>query len=158
MISFLFCVALSNSVATVCSGPGDMSCLDSPYFSPLESLHRGALNHDEQMSYAANGDGSCTSMLDSAFYRSELSQISMCGTKDCERPSKRLKMGLAETFINDVSVSNLAVDFEARRTHCITGATMAVSVTDFSSIGGADPNGFITSHSRHHQHTALQSD
>ncbi|KAA0714252.1 Mesoderm induction early response protein 3 [Triplophysa tibetana] len=150
--------ALSNSVATVCSGPGDVSCLDSPYFSPLETLHRGALNHDEPMSYAANGGSSCANILDSAFYRSDLSQIGMCGTKDTERPSKRLKMGLTESFINDVSVSNLAVDFEGRRTHRITGATMAVSVTDFSSIGGGDPNGFISSHSRHHQHTALQSD
>ncbi|XP_073724109.1 mesoderm induction early response protein 3 isoform X1 [Misgurnus anguillicaudatus] len=151
--------ALSNSVATVCNGPADVSCLDTSYFSPLESLHRGSLNHDEQMSYVTtNGDGSCFNMLDSAFYRSDLSQMSVCGTKDCERPSKRLKMGLAESFINDVSVSNLAMDFEGRRTHRITGTTMAVSVTDFSSIGGSDPNGFISAHSRHHQHTALQSD
>uniref|UniRef100_A0A673KN47 Mesoderm induction early response protein 3-like n=1 Tax=Sinocyclocheilus rhinocerous TaxID=307959 RepID=A0A673KN47_9TELE len=148
--------AISNSVATVCNGPGDISCLDSPYFPPLESLHRGALNHDDQLSYATNGDSGCLNMLDSGFYRSDLSQISVCSTKDCERPSKRLKMGLSESFINDVSVTNL--DFEGRRAHRITGATMAVSVTDFSSIGSSETNGFLGSHSRHHQHTALQSD
>uniref|UniRef100_A0A671PCR4 Mesoderm induction early response protein 3-like n=1 Tax=Sinocyclocheilus anshuiensis TaxID=1608454 RepID=A0A671PCR4_9TELE len=148
--------AISNSVATVCNGPGDISCLDSPYFPPLESLHRGALNHDDQLSYATNGDSGCLSMLDSGFYRSDLGHISVCSTKDCERPSKRLKMGLSESFINDVSVTNL--DFEGRRAHCITGATMAVSVTDFSSIGSSETNGFLGSHSRHNQHTALQSD
>ncbi|XP_051759589.1 mesoderm induction early response protein 3 isoform X1 [Ctenopharyngodon idella] len=150
--------ALSNSVATVCNGPGDMSCLDSPYFPPLESLHRGAMNHDDQLNYTTNGDSGCLNMLDSGFYRSDLGQISMCSTKDCERPSKRLKMGLSDSFINDVSVTNLGVDFEGRRAHRITGATMAVSVTDFSSIGSGEANGFIGSHSRHHQHTALQSD
>ncbi|XP_051524544.1 mesoderm induction early response protein 3-like [Myxocyprinus asiaticus] len=150
--------ALSNSVATVCSGPGDVSCLDASYFPPLESLHRGALNHDEHLSYTTNGDNGCLNMLDSSFYCSELGQISMYSTKDCERPSKRLKMGLSESFINDVSISNLAVDFEGRPTHCFTGATMAVSVTDLSSIGSSDANGFISSHSRHHQHNALQSD
>ncbi|RXN34579.1 mesoderm induction early response 3-like isoform X4 [Labeo rohita] len=150
--------AISNSVATVCNGPGDISCLDSPYFPPLESLHRGALNHDDQLSYAANGDSGCLNMLDSGFYRSDLGQISVCSTKDCERPSKRLKMGLSESFINDVSVTNLGVDFEGRRTHRITGATMAVSVTDFGSMGSGETNGFLGSHSRHHQHTALQSD
>uniref|UniRef100_A0A9J8AJ59 Mesoderm induction early response 1, family member 3 b n=2 Tax=Cyprinus carpio TaxID=7962 RepID=A0A9J8AJ59_CYPCA len=148
--------AISNSVATVCNGPGDISCLDSPYFPPLESLHRGALNHDDQLSYATNGDSGCHNMLDSGFYRSDLGQISVCSTKDCERPSKRLKMGLSESFINDVSVTNL--DFEGRRAHRITGATMAVSVTDFSSIGNSETNGFLGSHSRHHHHTALQSD
>ncbi|XP_026125064.1 mesoderm induction early response protein 3 isoform X2 [Carassius auratus] len=147
--------AISNSVATVCNGPGDISCLDSPYFPPLESLHRGALNHDDQLNYATNGDG-CLNMLDSGFYRSDLGQISVCSTKDCERPSKRLKMGLSESFINDVSVTNL--DFEGRRAHRITGATMAVSVTDFSSIANTETNGFLGSHSRHHHHTALQSD
>ncbi|XP_026098708.1 mesoderm induction early response protein 3-like isoform X2 [Carassius auratus] len=150
--------AISNSVATVCNGPGDISCLDSPYFPPLESLHRGALNHDDQLSYSTNGDSSCLNMLDSGFYRSELGQINMCSTKDCERPSRRLKMGLSEPFINDVSVTNLGVDFESRRAHRITGATMAVSVTDFSSVGSGEANSFLGSHSRHHQHTALQSD
>lgn len=128
--------------------------MDSPYFPPLESLHRGAMNHDDQLSYAANGDSGCLNMLDSGFYRSDL----VCSTKDCERPSKRLKMGLSESFMNDVSVTNLGVDFEGRRAHRITGTTMAVSVTDFSSIGSGEANGFISSHSRHHQHTALQSD
>ncbi|XP_059379023.1 mesoderm induction early response protein 3-like isoform X3 [Carassius carassius] len=150
--------AISNSVATVCNGPGDISCLDSPYFPPLESLHRGALNHDDQLSYSTNGDSSCLNMLDSGFYRSELGQINVCSTKDCERPSRRLKMGLSETFINDMSVTNLGVDFEGRRAHRITGATMAVSVTDFSSIGSSEANSFLASHSRQNQHTALQSD
>ncbi|KAL6459151.1 hypothetical protein MHYP_G00326230 [Metynnis hypsauchen] len=149
--------ALSNSVASVCS-PADMSCLDSSYFPPLESLHRGALGHDEALGYPAGGDSSCLSVLDSAFYRSDLGQLGVCSSKDCERPSKRLKMGLSESFINDVAVTNLGVDFEGRRTHRITGAKMAVSVTDFGSIASGEANGFISSHSRHHQHTALQSD
>ncbi|XP_059359904.1 mesoderm induction early response protein 3 isoform X2 [Carassius carassius] len=148
--------AISNSVATVCNGPGDISCLDSPYFPPLESLHRGALNHDDQLNYATNGDSGCLNMLDSGFYRSDLGQINVCSTKDCERPSKRLKMSLSESFINDVSVTNL--DFEGRCAHRITGATMAVSVTDFSSIANTETNGFLGSHSRHQHHTALQSD
>uniref|UniRef100_A0A8B9KY45 Mesoderm induction early response protein 3-like n=1 Tax=Astyanax mexicanus TaxID=7994 RepID=A0A8B9KY45_ASTMX len=149
--------ALSNSVASVCS-PAEMSCLDSSYFPPLESLHRGALGHDEALGYPAAGDSGCLGVLDSAFYRSDLGQLGVCSSKDCERPSKRLKMGLSETFINDMAVTNLGVDFEGRRTHRITGAKMAVSVTDFSSIAGGEANSFISSHSRHHQHTALQSD
>ncbi|XP_076860315.1 mesoderm induction early response protein 3 isoform X2 [Brachyhypopomus gauderio] len=147
--------ALSNSVASVC-GPADMTCLDSSYFPPLESLHRGALGHDEGLSYAGGGG---LSVLDSAFYRSELGQLSVCSSKDCERPSKRLKMGLSDSFLGDVAVTNLGVDFEGRRAHRITGAKMAVSVTDFGGIAAAgEANGFISSHSRHHQHTALQSD
>ncbi|KAK2841312.1 hypothetical protein Q7C36_012891 [Tachysurus vachellii] len=136
--------ALSNSVASVC-GQADVSCLDSSYFPPLETFHRGALTHDEAtLGYGASGDAGCLGVLDSALYRSELSQLSMCSNKECERPSKRLRMGLADSFIND--------------THRITGAKMAVSLTDFSSIASGDANAFISSHSRHHQHTALQSD
>ncbi|KAG7332636.1 hypothetical protein KOW79_004470 [Hemibagrus wyckioides] len=136
--------ALSNSVASVCS-QADVSCLDSSYFPPLETFHRGALTHDEAtLGYGASGDAGCLGVLDSALYRSELGQLSVCSSKECERPSKRLRMGLADSFIND--------------THRITGAKMAVSLTDFSSIASGDANAFISTHSRHHQHTALQSD
>lgn len=136
--------ALSNSVASVCS-QADVSCLDSSYFPPLEPFHRGALTHDEAaLGYGASGDAGCLGVLDSALYRSELSQLNVCNSKECERPSKRLRMGLADSFISD--------------THRITGAKMAVSLTDFSTIASGDANTFISSHSRHHQHTALQSD
>uniref|UniRef100_A0A3P8S1G3 Mesoderm induction early response 1, family member 3 b n=1 Tax=Amphiprion percula TaxID=161767 RepID=A0A3P8S1G3_AMPPE len=158
--------ALSNSVATVCS-PTEVSCLDSYSFTPLESLHRGSLNHDESLGFPSNGaDPDCLNMLDAGFYHSDLGQLGgVCVNKDCERPSKRLKMALPDSFINDVSVGNLGVDFEARRTtthhHRITGAKMAVSVTDFGSLAGSgEPNGFLGAHARHHtQHTAaLQSE
>lgn len=159
--------ALSNSVATVCS-PADVACLDSYSFPPLDGLHRGPLGHDEPLGFppgAAEPD--CLNMLDAGFYHSELGQLGgVCVNKDCERPTKRLKMALPDPFINDVSVGGLGVDFEARRTathhhHRITGAKMAVSVTDFGSLAGAgEPNGFLGAHARHHtQHTAaLQSE
>ncbi|XP_026199587.1 mesoderm induction early response protein 3b isoform X2 [Anabas testudineus] len=158
--------ALSNSVATVCS-PAEVSCLDSYSFPPLESLHRGSLNHDESLGFPSNGsDPDCLNMLDAGFYHSDLGQLGgVCVNKDCERPSKRLKMALPDSFISDVSVGNLGVDFEARRTtthhHRITGTKMAVSVTDFGSLAGSgEPNGFLGAHARHHtQHTAaLQSE
>ncbi|XP_075889286.1 mesoderm induction early response protein 3 isoform X1 [Nelusetta ayraudi] len=161
--------ALSNSVATVCS-PADVGCLDSYSFPPLDSLHRGALGHDESLGFpaaTAAAEPDCLNMLDAGFYHSELGQLGgVCVNKDCERPSKRLKMALPDPFINDVSVGGLGVDFDARRTashhhHRITGAKMAVSVTDFGSLGGAgEPNGFLGAHARHHtQHTAaLQSE
>nr|XP_057927454.1 mesoderm induction early response protein 3 [Doryrhamphus excisus] len=158
--------ALSNSVATVCS-PAEV--LDSYSFPPLESLHRASLNHDEPLGFPSNGaDPDCLNMLDAGFYHSDLGQLgSVCVNKDCERPSKRLKMALPDSFISDVSVGNLGVDFEARRTtphhHRITGAKVAVSVTDFGSLAAAasgEANGFLGAHSRHHtQHTAaLQSE
>uniref|UniRef100_A0A667XMS6 Mesoderm induction early response 1, family member 3 b n=1 Tax=Myripristis murdjan TaxID=586833 RepID=A0A667XMS6_9TELE len=158
--------ALSNTVATVCS-PAEVSCLDSYSFPPLESLHRGSLNHEESLGFPSNGaDPDCLNMLDAGFYHSDLGQLGgVCVSKDCERPSKRLKMALPDSFINDVSVGNLGVDFEGRRTtthhHRITGAKMAVSVTDFGSLAGSgEPNGFLGAHARHHtQHTtALQSE
>uniref|UniRef100_A0A8C6P5X1 MIER family member 3 n=1 Tax=Nothobranchius furzeri TaxID=105023 RepID=A0A8C6P5X1_NOTFU len=147
--------ALSNTVATVCT-PAEVSCLDSYSFPPLESLHRGSLNHDESLGFTSNGTNSdCLNMLDAGFYHSDLGQFGgECVGKDCERPSKRLKMTLHDSFINDVSVANLGVDFETRR-------TMAVSVTDFGSLAGSgEPNGFLSAHTRHHtQHTAaLQSE
>ncbi|KAL3062805.1 mesoderm induction early response protein 3 isoform X1 [Trematomus bernacchii] len=146
--------ALSNTVATVCN-PAEVGCMDSYSFPPLESLHRGSLNHGESLGFPSNGaDPDCLNMLDAGFYHS-----------DCERPSKRLKMALPDSFINDVSVGNLGVDFETRRTtthhHRITGAKMAVSVTDFGSLAGSgEPNGFLGAHARHHtQHSAaLQSE
>ncbi|TNN29098.1 Mesoderm induction early response protein 3 [Liparis tanakae] len=74
-------------------------------------------------------------------------------------------MALPDSFIGDASAANLAVDFEPRRTathhHRITGAKMAVSVTDFGSLaGGGEPHGFLGAHARHHtQHSAaLQSE
>lgn len=165
LTQFCLLTALSNTVATVCA-PGEVSCLDSYSFPPLESLHRGSLNHDESLGFPSNGaDPDCLNMLDAGFY-SDLGQLGgVCVSKDCERPSKRLKMTLPDSFINDVSVANLGVDFEARRTtthhHRITGAKMAVSVTDFGSLAGSgEPNGFLGAHARHHtQHTAaLQSE
>ncbi|XP_078809238.1 mesoderm induction early response protein 3 isoform X2 [Oryzias latipes] len=157
--------ALSNTVATVCS-PAEVSCLDSYSFPPLDSLHRSSLSHDESLGFPTNGgDPGCLNMLDAGFYHSDLGQLGgVCVTKECERPSKRLKMALPDSFISDVSVGNLGVDFEARRTthhHRITGAKMAVSVTDFASLAGSgEPNGFLGAHTRHHtQHTAaLQSE
>lgn len=157
--------ALSNSVATVCS-PAEVSCLDSYSFPPLESLHRGSLNHEESLGFPSNGgDSDCLNMLDAGFYHSDLGQLGgVCVSKDCERPSKRLKMALPDSFIGDVTVGNLGVDFEGRRTtahHRITGTKMAVSVTDFGSLAGSgEPNGFLGGHARHHtQHTAaLQSE
>uniref|UniRef100_A0A3P9BCP3 Mesoderm induction early response 1, family member 3 b n=1 Tax=Maylandia zebra TaxID=106582 RepID=A0A3P9BCP3_9CICH len=158
--------ALSNTVATVCS-PAEVSCLDSYSFPPLDSLHRGSLNHEESLGFPANGaEPDCLNMLEAGFYHSDLGQLGgVCVNKDCERPSKRLKMALPDSFINDVSVGNLGVDFDARRTtthhHRITGAKMAVSVTDFGSLAGSgEPNGFLGAHARHHtQHTAaLQSE
>ncbi|KAG7476583.1 hypothetical protein MATL_G00084460 [Megalops atlanticus] len=146
--------ALTNSVATVCN-PADVTCLDSYTFPPLDSLHRGALSHEEPLGFSSNGDADCLNLLDTGFYHSDLNPINMCG-EDCERPSKRLKMGLSEPFINDVSVSTLGVDFE-NRTHHITSAKMAVSVTDFGSLSAGEPNGFMSQHTLH-QHTALQSE
>uniref|UniRef100_A0A3P9J4T1 Mesoderm induction early response 1, family member 3 b n=1 Tax=Oryzias latipes TaxID=8090 RepID=A0A3P9J4T1_ORYLA len=157
--------ALSNTVATVCS-PAEVSCLDSYSFPPLDSLHRSSLSHDESLGFPTNGgDPDCLNMLDAGFYHSDLGQLGgVCVTKECERPSKRLKMALPDSFISDVSVGNLGVDYEARRTthhHRITGAKMAVSVTDFASLAGSgEPIGFLGAHTRHHtQHTAaLQSE
>uniref|UniRef100_A0A3P8Q593 Mesoderm induction early response 1, family member 3 b n=1 Tax=Astatotilapia calliptera TaxID=8154 RepID=A0A3P8Q593_ASTCA len=133
--------ALSNTVATVCS-PAEVSCLDSYSFPPLDSLHRGSLNHEESLGFPANGaEPDCLNMLEAGFYHSDLGQLGgVCVNKDCERPSKRLKMALPDSFINDVSV---------------------VSVTDFGSLAGSgEPNGFLGAHARHHtQHTAaLQSE
>ncbi|CAL8251160.1 unnamed protein product [Boreogadus saida] len=157
--------ALSNSVATVCSPAEGGGCMDGYSLPPLEGLHRGSLSHDEPMGFSATGgDPGRLDMLDAGFYHSD-HLGGGCGGKDCERPSKRLKMALPDSYIGDVSVGNLGVDFEARRTTThhrrITGAKMAVSVTDFGSLAGSgEPNGFLGAHARHHtQHSAaLQSE
>ncbi|XP_035246520.1 mesoderm induction early response protein 3a [Anguilla anguilla] len=152
--------ALTNSVATVCN-PSDVSCLDSYSFPPLESLHRGALSHEEPLGFPGNGDGDCLNLLDAGFYHSDLSGLGVCGGgEDLERPSKRLKMGLAEPFAADVSVGALGAGFDGRAHH-ITSAKMAVSVTDFGSLAAGEPNGFMGPHAlrQHtHAHTALPSE
>ncbi|XP_062870428.1 mesoderm induction early response protein 3a [Trichomycterus rosablanca] len=126
--------ALTSSVASVCN-PSDVTCLDSYSFSTLDGLHR------DSISFPTNGDGDCLNLLDAGFYHSDLGQLNTCG-EDCERPpTKRLKMGLSEPFLND---RGLAVDF--------TSTKMAVSVTDFSDSGS-----YIPSHALH-QHTALPSE
>ncbi|XP_023658840.2 mesoderm induction early response protein 3 isoform X1 [Paramormyrops kingsleyae] len=147
--------ALTNSVATVCN-PADGACLESFSFPPLENLHRSSLGHSEPLGFGANGDAECLNMLDTGFYHSELGPLNVCG-KDCERPSKRLKMGLAEPLVGEVSVGELGVGFEGR-THRITSAKMAVSVTDFGGLSSGDTNGFISPHSLHTQPAALQSE
>ncbi|XP_072515230.1 mesoderm induction early response protein 3a isoform X1 [Salminus brasiliensis] len=149
--------ALTSSVASVCNS-GDVSCLDSYNFSPLDGLHRGPLGHDEPLGFSGNGDGDCLNLLDSGFYHSDLGQLNVC-SEDCERPPvKRLKMGLSEPFLNEVAVGSrsMAVDFEGR-THHITSAKMAVSVTDFGSLSASEASSYMGSHTLH-QHTALQSE
>uniref|UniRef100_A0A9J7XUL8 Mesoderm induction early response 1, family member 3 a n=1 Tax=Cyprinus carpio carpio TaxID=630221 RepID=A0A9J7XUL8_CYPCA len=140
--------ALTSTVASVCN-PADVSCLDSYSFSSLDGLHRGPLSHEEPLNYSSNGDGDCLNLMETGFYHSDLGQIGVCG-EDCERPpAKRLKMGLSEPFLNDNR--NMSVDFEGR-THHITSAKMAVSVSDFSEAGS-----YMGAHTLH-QHTALQSE
>uniref|UniRef100_A0AAR2IK43 Mesoderm induction early response 1, family member 3 b n=1 Tax=Pygocentrus nattereri TaxID=42514 RepID=A0AAR2IK43_PYGNA len=149
--------ALTSSVASVCN-PGDVSCLDSYNFSPLDGLHRGPLVHDEPLSFSSNGDSDCLNLLDSGFYHSDLGQLNVC-SDDCERPpAKRLKMGLSEPFLNEVAMGSrsMGVDFEGR-THHITSAKMAVSVTDFGSLSASEAGSYMGSHTLH-QHTALQSE
>lgn len=147
--------ALTSTVASVCN-PADVGCLDSYNFSTLDGLHRGSLSHEEPLNYSSNGDGDCLNLLETGFYHSDLSQINVCGD-DCERPpAKRLKMGLSEPYINDVSVSNRNMDFESRARH-ITSAKMAVSVTDFGGLSASEAGGYMGPHTLH-QHTALQTE
>ncbi|TRY88150.1 hypothetical protein DNTS_029453 [Danionella cerebrum] len=137
--------ALTSTVASVCN-PADVTCLDSYGFSPL---HRGALSHEEPLGYPSTRDGDCLNLLDTSFYHSDLGAIAVCGD-DCERPpTKRLKMSLSEPFLSDGR--NMAVDFEGR-THHITSAKMAVSVSDFS-----EASGYMSTHTLH-QHATLQSE
>ncbi|XP_056592873.1 mesoderm induction early response protein 3a [Triplophysa dalaica] len=147
--------ALTSTVASVCN-PADVSCHDSYNFPPLDGLHRGSLSHDEPLNYSSNGDGDCLNLLETGFYHSDLGQLNVCGD-DCERPpAKRLKMGLSEPFINDVSVGSRNMDFESRRHH-ITSAKMAVSVTDFGGLSPSETGSYMATHTLH-QHTALQTE
>ncbi|NXP18661.1 MIER3 protein, partial [Scytalopus superciliaris] len=152
--------ALTNSVATVCH-TSDVNCLDDA-FPPMDSLPRAAVNHvpvgtEELLNLPSNGETDCFNLFETGFYPSELNPMNIC-SEETERPAKRLKMGitLPESFMNDVSVNNLGVDFE-NHTHHITSAKMAVAVADFSSLSANETNGFINTHALH-QHTALQSE
>nr|XP_045249666.1 mesoderm induction early response protein 3 isoform X2 [Macaca fascicularis] len=152
--------ALTNSVATVCD-PTDVNCLDDS-FPPLGSTPRGQVNHvpvvtEELLTLPSNGESDCFNLFETGFYHSELNPMNMC-SEESERPAKRLKMGIAvpESFMNEVSVNNLGVDFE-NHTHHITSAKMAVSVADFGSLSASETNGFISAHALH-QHAALHSE
>ncbi|XP_061872739.1 mesoderm induction early response protein 3-like isoform X3 [Colius striatus] len=152
--------ALTNNVATVCH-TSDVNCLDDA-FTPMDSLPRAPVNHvpvgtEELLNLPSNGESDCFNIFETGFYHSELNQMNMC-SEETERPAKRLKMGIAvpESFINDVSVNNLGVDFE-NHTHHITSAKMAVSVADFSSLSANETNGFINTHALH-QHNAFHSE
>lgn len=159
LVSF-FSPALTNSVATVCH-TSDVNCLDDA-FPSMDSLPRAPVNHvpvgtEELLNLPSNGESDCFNLFETGFYHSELNPMNMC-SEETERPAKRLKMGLAvpDSFMNDVSVNNLGVDFE-NHTHHITSAKMAVSVADFSSLSSNETNGFINTHTLH-QHTALHSE
>ncbi|XP_005319670.3 mesoderm induction early response protein 3 isoform X2 [Ictidomys tridecemlineatus] len=152
--------ALTNSVATVCN-PTDVNCLDDS-FPPLGNTPRGQVNHvpvvtEELLTLPSNGESDCFNLFETGFYHSELNPMNMC-SEESERPAKRLKMGIAvpESFMNEVSVNNLGVDFE-NHTHHITSAKMAVSVADFGSLSANETNGFISAHTLH-QHAALHSE
>lgn len=128
----------------------------------MDSLPRAPVNHvpvgtEELLNLPSNGESDCFNLFETGFYHSELNQMNMC-SEEAERPAKRLKMGIAvpESFMNDVSVNNLGVDFE-NHTHHITSAKMAVSVADFSSLSANETNGFISTHTLH-QHAALHSE
>ncbi|XP_071302042.1 mesoderm induction early response protein 3-like isoform X2 [Agelaius tricolor] len=153
--------ALTNTVATVCH-TSSVNCLDDA-FPPMDSLPRApVVNHvpvgtEELLNLPSSGENDCFNLFETGFYHSELNPGNMC-SEETERPAKRLKMGIAvpESFMNDVSVNNLGVDFE-NHTHHIASAKMAVSVADFSSLSANETNGFINTHTLH-QHTALHSE
>ncbi|XP_063997007.1 mesoderm induction early response protein 3-like isoform X2 [Pogoniulus pusillus] len=152
--------ALTNSVATVCHS-SDVNCLDGA-FPPMDNLPRAPVNHvpigtEELLNLPSNGESDCFNLFETGFYHSELNQMNMC-SEETERPAKRLKMGIAvpESFMNDVSVNNLGVDFE-NHTHRITSAKMAVSVADFSNLSANETNNFINTHALH-QPNALHSE
>ncbi|XP_063818714.1 mesoderm induction early response protein 3 isoform X2 [Pseudophryne corroboree] len=151
--------ALTNSVATVCNNT-DVNCLNDN-FPALDTLSRVPGNHvpvgtEDMLNLPSNGESDCFNLFETGFYPSELNPVSLCH-EEAERPAKRIKMGISvpESFISDVSVNNLGVDFE-NHTHHITSAKMAVSVADFSSLSANETNSFISSHTLHH--TALQSE
>lgn len=151
---------MTNSVATGCNAT-DVSCLDDS-FPPLGSTPRGQVNHvpvvtEELLALPSSGESDCFNLFETGFYHSELNSMNMC-SEESERPAKRLKMGIAvpESFMNEVSVNNLGMDFE-NHTHHITSAKMAVSVADFGSLSASETNGFISAHALH-QHAALHSE
>ncbi|KAM3938238.1 mesoderm induction early response protein 3 isoform 2-T2 [Leptodactylus fuscus] len=152
-----FLSALTHGVA--CNNP-DVNCLNDG-FPALDTLSRGPVNHvpvgtEDLLSLPTNGESDCFNLFETGFYPSELNTVSLCN-EEPERPAKRIKMGISvpESFMNEVSVNNLGVDFE-NHTHHITSAKMAVSVADFSSLSASETNSFISSHTLHH--TALQSE
>ncbi|XP_069819217.1 mesoderm induction early response protein 3 isoform X3 [Dendropsophus ebraccatus] len=152
--------ALTHSVATVCNNT-DVNCLNDG-FPALDTLSRAPVNHvpvgtEDLLSLPTNGESDCFNLFETGFYPPELNTVSLCN-EESERPAKRIKMGISvpDSFMNDVSVNNLGVDFE-NHTHHITSAKMAVSVADFSSLSANETNSFISSHTLHH-HTALQSE
>ncbi|XP_004623145.2 mesoderm induction early response protein 3 isoform X2 [Octodon degus] len=152
--------ALTNSVATVCN-PTDVSCLDDS-FPALGSAPRGQVNHvpvvtEELLTLPSNGENDCFNLFETGFYHSELNPMNMC-SEESERPAKRLKMGITvpESFMSEVSVNNLGVDF-GNHTHHIASAKVAVSVADFGSLSASEANGFISAHALH-QHAALHSE
>lgn len=112
---------------------------------------------EELLALPSSGEGDCFNLFETGFYPPELNPLNLCG-EESERPAKRLKMGLAvpEPFMNEVSVSNLGVDFE-NHTHHIASAKMAVSVADFGSLAAGETNGFIGAHALH-PHAALHSE
>ncbi|XP_040276854.1 mesoderm induction early response protein 3 [Bufo bufo] len=149
--------ALSHSVA--CNN-SDVNCLNDG-FPALDTLSRGPVNHvpvgtEDLLLLPTNGESDCFNLFETGFYPSELNTVGLCN-EEAERPAKRIKMGISvpDSFISDVSVNNLGVDFE-NHTHHITSAKMAVSVADFSSLSASETNRFISSHTLHH--TALQSE
>ncbi|XP_075039413.1 mesoderm induction early response protein 3 isoform X2 [Mixophyes fleayi] len=151
--------ALTNSVATVCNNT-DVNCLNDG-FPALDTLPRGPVNHvpvgtEDLLTLPSNGESDCFNLFETGFYPSELNPVSLCN-EEAERPAKRIKLGISvpDSFISDVSVNNLGVDFE-NHTHHITSAKMAVAVADFSSLSANETNSFISSHTLHH--TALQSE
>lgn len=152
--------ALTGSVASGCS-PADVTCLDDG-FPPLGSTPRAQVNHvpvvtEELLALPSSGESDCFNLFETGFYHSELNPVNLC-SEESERPAKRLKMGLAvpESFMSEVSVNNLGVDFESHAHH-IASAKMAVSVSDFGSLAAGEANGFISAHALH-QHAALHSE
>ncbi|OCU02500.1 hypothetical protein XELAEV_18008264mg [Xenopus laevis] len=151
--------ALTNSVGPVCN-PADVNCLNDG-FPTLDALPRVPVNHvpvgtEDLLSLPSNGESDCFNIFETGFYPSEVGALSLC-SEEPERPAKRIKMGISvpESFISDVSVNNLGVDFETH-THHITSAKMAVSMADLSSLSTNETSSFINSHTLHH--TALQSE
>ncbi|XP_054431329.1 mesoderm induction early response protein 3 [Pteronotus mesoamericanus] len=152
--------ALAGGVAPGGS-PADGNCLDDG-FPALGSAPRAQASHvpvgaEELLALPSSGEGDCFNLFETGFYPSELNPMNLCG-EESERPAKRLKMGIAvpEPFMNEVSVSNLGVDFE-NHTHHIASAKMAVSVADFGSLSAGETNGFISARALH-PHAALHSE